>query len=157
MKFAKIQRVLVLVSLGLSPSLSYEIIGSEPLAKGYGPADTLCLAANIYHEARGETLEGQVAVAQVTINRTRYPDKFKSTLCGVVYHYKQFSWTITKPELIKDKKAWETSKQVALSVLKNYDNYPYNPATYYHTKKVKPHWAKNKQVVAIIGNHIFYK
>ena len=51
-----------------------------------------CLAMNIYHEARSESMQGQIAVAQVTLNRVEH-DKWPSTICEVVYEPKQFSWT----------------------------------------------------------------
>ena len=51
-----------------------------------------CLAMNIYHEARGERMEGQIAVAQVTLNRAAH-EEWPSTICDVVYQPKQFSWT----------------------------------------------------------------
>ena len=71
------------------------------------------MALNIYHEARGEVTEGQIAVAQVTVNRAkdkRWPD----TICGVVYQSKQFSWT----HMIKDHKptddaAWKKAQVIA--------------------------------------------
>ena len=56
------------------------------------PKQHECLAMNIYHESRGERLEGQIAVAQVTINRMEHT-KWPSTICEVVYQPKQFSWT----------------------------------------------------------------
>ena len=55
-------------------------------------AAVICLALNIYHEARGEPIEGQRAVASVTLNRTLDP-RWPSTVCGVVYDPQQFSWT----------------------------------------------------------------
>ena len=50
-----------------------------------------CLAKTIYFESRGESLQGQMAVAWVTLNRTK-SEKFAPTVCGVVYQPKQYSW-----------------------------------------------------------------
>lgn len=117
--------------------------------------DIACLAKNIYMEARGEPLEGQIAVAQVTLNRVR-SNKFQNTVCGVVYANKQFSWTNTKHRKIKDSKAYESAVVLATAVLTNSIPLPTFKALYFHTRQVKPRWNRKKQVVATIGNHIFY-
>ena len=52
-----------------------------------------CLAEAVYHESRGEPLDGQAAVARVVMNRTKFPKQFGSTICEVVYQPGQFSWT----------------------------------------------------------------
>lgn len=118
-------------------------------------ADIECLAKNIYHEARGEGIQGQVAVAQVTINRTQ-SGKFQNTICKTVYAPSQFSWTLDKRKRVRDSKAWKASVAVATAVLSNTVVLPKFNALFFHTKQVKPRWAKHKQVVAVINNHIFY-
>lgn len=117
--------------------------------------DIECLARNIYHEARGEPLEGQVAVAQVTVNRVE-SGGFQSSVCNAVYANRQFSWTLDKSKKIKDRKAWEASIAVAKAVLTKSIYLPDFKALYFHTKQVKPRWNRNKRIVAVIGNHIFY-
>jgi len=117
--------------------------------------DIDCLARNIYHEARSESLEGQIAVAQVTVNRV-INNKRGNTVCKVVYAPSQFSWTLNKSKRISDHKAWAASVDIARAVLTQSIRLPDFTAQYYHTKKVLPTWAKNKQIVAVIGNHIFY-
>lgn len=114
-----------------------------------------CLAKNIYHEARGEPLKGQIAVAQVTINRVR-SGKFQDTVCGTVFAYKQFSWTLDKSKKIKDMKAWKISVDVAKIALNKSIKLPEFKAMYFHTKQTNPYWKHNKRVLARIGNHIFY-
>lgn len=118
-------------------------------------SDVVCLAQNIYHEARGESLQGQLAVAQVTLNRVR-SGKFQNTVCETVYAHKQFSWTLNKYKKIKDSKAWLTSVLVAKAVLTQTAYIPNFKALYFHTRQVHPRWNRKKQVVAVIGNHIFY-
>lgn len=117
--------------------------------------DIECLARNIYHEARGEPLEGQIAVAQVTVNRVRN-HKFHNTVCDVVYAHRQFSWTLEKRKGVKDIKAWQASVSIARAVLTQSVRLPNFNALYFHTHKVSPRWNRTKRVVAIIGNHIFY-
>jgi N-acetylmuramoyl-L-alanine amidase len=114
-----------------------------------------CLARNVYHEARGEPLEGQIAVAQVTVNRVE-SGEFQSSVCRAVYASRQFSWTISKTKKIKDTKAWEASVAIATAVLTKSVHLPDFKALYFHTKQAKPSWNRNKRVLAVIGNHIFY-
>lgn len=118
-------------------------------------ADIDCLAKNIYHEARGEPIEGQIAVAQVTINRVK-SGEFQPSICSAVYAEKQFSWTQDKTKKIKDRKAWEASVHIATAVLTNSIRLPDFRALYFHTRQIKPRWSRAKRVVASIGNHIFY-
>jgi N-acetylmuramoyl-L-alanine amidase len=125
-----------------------------PVAK-IPKADIYCLAKNIYYEARGEPLEGQIAVAQVTLNRVA-SKQFHSTVCGVVYAHKQFSWTLDKGRKIRDRKAWSDAVDLAAAVLTKSIPLPHFPALYFHTPQVNPRWNRGKRVVARIGNHIFY-
>jgi len=119
------------------------------------PQDVACLAKNIYMEARGEPIEGQVAVAQVTLNRLN-TGNFGSTLCKVVYAKNQFSWTNEKLKPIKNNKEWEAAVIIATAVLKGSIHLPNFNALYYHTRQVRPVWAKTKVRIARIANHIFY-
>lgn len=114
-----------------------------------------CLARNIYHESRGEPFLGQVAVAQVTLNRAKHR-LWPSNLCAVVYQRAQFSWTLTQRKQVRDTKAWRESMIIARAVLLGTLHIPNFHATHFHTKQVKPQWRHNLQVVATIGNHIFY-
>jgi spore germination cell wall hydrolase CwlJ-like protein len=117
--------------------------------------DIECLARNIYHEARGEGLHGQIAVAQVTVNRVA-SGKFQSSVCKVVYANRQFSWTNSGNKRVKDTKAWQDAVAVARAVLTQSIHLPDFKALYFHTRQVNPTWAKTKRVVAVINNHIFY-
>ena len=127
---------------------------NAPLLQSAKKSDIECLARNVYHEARGEPLKGQIAVAQVTMNRVN-SGEFQSNVCKTVYAHKQFSWT-DKPKKIKDIKAWEASVAVATAVLTKSVHLPDFKALYFHTKQVKPYWNRDKRVLAVIGNHIFY-
>jgi len=117
--------------------------------------DIECLAKNIYHESRGESLHGQIAVALVTVNRVQ-SGLFHNSICGVVYAHRQFSWTLDKTKRVRDTKAWQTAQEISRAVLTQTVALPNFTATHFHTKQVKPHWAKTKKRVAVIGNHIFY-
>src|SRR5580700_12074345 len=128
--------------------------------------DLECLAENIYFEARGEPLEGQYAVAEVTLNRTQ-AQNFPHTICAVVHetrwdpsrhrHVADFSWTELGALSPEDGRAWKQAMAVANAV---YDDLhpPLVPgALYYHASEVHPEWARNRHAVATIGNHIFYR
>lgn len=127
--------------------------------KKYSKHEIRCLAVNIFHEARNQTIEGMKAVAWVTVNRTnseRYPD----TICGVVYQRKQFSWTINKP-VIRDWKSYFKIENLAkdfLNELQYTESDPTNGAKFYHANYIKPpKWARKFSRTAYIGDHIFYR
>ncbi len=127
-----------------------------------------CLALNVYHEARGEPLEGQYAVAQVTMNRVmsrHYP----KTICGVVYQKNwdwirgrevaAFSWTLHDEIPIPEPMAWQQAWQVAEDVYSQPNKYHriLGKALFYHAREVEPRWAQEKREIATIGDHVFYQ
>ena len=121
-------------------------------------AAVMCLALNIYFEARSEEPMGQLAVAEVTLNRVmsrRYPD----TVCEVVWQRKQFSWTHDgKSDVPKDAKAWDMAVRAAKLAMKHRDVVIVgNGVTHYHADYVKPYWTTAYERVAKVGTHIFYK
>jgi hypothetical protein len=123
-----------------------------------------CMATAIYFEARDEPVKGQIAVAQVIMNRIRSPF-YPKTICGVVYqgernrHGCQFSFTCTgKPNSVKEKPEWATSVKLAKQVIAGevfLDEV--GSATHYHATYVHPDWRHELDKVAQIGGHIFYK
>ena len=134
-------------------------------------AALVCLALNIYHEARDQPMVGQVAVAQVVMNRVhdkRYPD----TVCEVVkqgptYSWKQdfpvrhrcqFSWYCDgKSDKPKDDEAYSKAMMVAHGVYHGNIYDMIDGATHYHATYVYPEWAETKTRIAQIGDHIFYR
>lgn len=130
---------------------------TKPLVKQVTASaeDIRCLAKNIYYEARGEPFSGQVAVAQVTVNRLNN-GSFGNTICEVVYAKDQFSWTNNKKRKVSDNKAWLASIELASAVLNNTVLLPDLKALYFHATHVKPKWAKHKEKLTTIGKHIFY-
>jgi spore germination cell wall hydrolase CwlJ-like protein len=123
-----------------------------------------CMATAIYFEARDEPIKGQIAVAQVVMNRIRSPF-YPKTVCGVVYqgernrHGCQFSFTCTgKRNTVNEKEEWATAVKLAKQVIAgevwiNEVGY----ATHYHATYVHPPWRHELDKVAQIGGHIFYK
>lgn len=115
-----------------------------------------CLALNIYHEARGERVEGQIAVAHVTMNRLAHT-KWPGSICEVVYQPKQFSWThLIKQQTPQEYKAWNAAKVIARDVMIGNVADPTMGAVYYHANYVDPSWAEYMDLSKVIGNHLFY-
>ena len=122
-----------------------------------------CLALNIYHEARGEPLDGQVAVAQVVMNRVGDPE-FPGQVCAVVRQGGewpkdrcQFSWWCDgRDDLPEDLAAWTGSKDLARRILAGSVDDPTSGALWYHADHVSPDWGMDISRQAKIGRHIFY-
>jgi N-acetylmuramoyl-L-alanine amidase len=115
-----------------------------------------CLALNIYHEARGESRQGQTAIAAVTLNRVQ-SKKFPSTICGVVWQPRQFSWTHTQSNYYPtDMASWQAAMKIARNSLDKKVVADYENILFYHSKKVRPYWTKHKRFVARVGSHLFY-
>ncbi|HEY4201110.1 MAG TPA: cell wall hydrolase [Devosiaceae bacterium] len=136
----------------------------DPSAQKYGERDLWCLAEAIYFEARGESYRGQVAVAQVVMNRLKHP-LYPKTICGVVFQGEskrnacQFSFACDgRPETVTDKKSWAQAEEIAGKVTSGelYLAEVAN-ATHYHAAYVYPDWAPRLTRVTKIGLHIFYR
>ena len=113
-------------------------------------AGLICLALNIYHEARGESIQGQRAVAHVTLNRAK---QRKMKVCVVVFEPSQFSWTYHDPR-VTDEEAWAKAMAIARRAAKRADTT--GGANHYHARSVQPRWAGSMKVLAVIGQHVFY-
>ena len=123
-----------------------------------------CLAEAIYFEARGESEEGQAAVAQVVLNRVA-SGLYPPTICGVVFqnrqrrHGCQFSFACEGKSLrVTEPDAWLKAEQIAAEVT-NGTTYVSDIAgsTHYHANYVRPRWARRLEKMDVIGHHIFYK
>ena len=156
----------------LNPSMlaAYIETGYQPMATRveHANAERDCLAQAIYHEARGESEVGQLAVANVIVNRAR-SGKFPSTLCGVIYqnaekgyHRCQFTFACDgRTDAPGERRAWARSASLAQSVYAEFalgEQVGAIPgsALYYHTTNVNPSWSNTYNAVAQIGSHIFY-
>ena len=121
-----------------------------------------CLARNIYYEAGSEPFEGQVAVAQVTLNRAE-SNKFPNDICEVIYQKNgllcQFQWYCSNPNNALrpiNSGQFNQSMEVAKKVLLEGFRLPsLNKALYFHNTQVSPNW--NKKRITQIGGHIFYE
>ena len=115
-----------------------------------------CLAKAVYHESRGESLEGQQAVANVVINRTNDP-KFPNDVCSVVYQPHQFT-DIKQTNPNKGSNAWKQAISVAVIALAELAPDPTKGAQYFYAHNaIKPKWASKAVQKTVIDNHTFIK
>jgi len=115
----------------------------------------VCLAWNVYFEARSEPIEGQYAVAEVTITRASLSGR---NICEEVFLDRQFSWNNGKVNpKVTNKRAWNQANQIAASALA-FPTYFSKGATHYHASYIKkPKWAASLCETTRIGKHIFYR
>lgn len=118
--------------------------------------DVNCMAEALYHEARGEGMKGQAAVAEVILNRVD-SRTFPSTVCGVINQPSQFSYTIGGRKPIRNKAAYLRARAVAEAALAGAPRVLTGGATYFHTPAVRPAWSHRFQRTVQIGRHIFYR
>lgn len=122
--------------------------------------DAVCLAKNIYFEARNESLKGQMAVAIVTLQRVK-DRRYPNTVCGVVYDNKQFSWySDGLSDSIKNRKVYESIALLASAMVSPdtaFYDFTYG-STHYHADYVEPYpyWSQYMVRKAKIDTHIFY-
>ena len=146
---------------------SVEVTASPiALVREHRAAESECLAEVMYYEARGEGMDGEKAVAEVVLQRTKSRD-YPQTVCGVVYdgvqaqrHDCQFSFacdgSLRRP---RDGASWQRLRVLAERImtgdvkLSGITRY----ATAYHSVDVAPSWAEGMVQTAQIGNHVFYK
>lgn len=145
--------------------ISCSSLAREPEARVI-PLETLqqihCLTEAVYHEARGEPVDGQAAVARVVLNRARFPKEFGNSICGVVYKKNQFSWANDEHlEWSRHDRSpvfAEIQVRVMLWMLADKFNVPYVPrsvseATFFSHGRPKAH---NLRFTGAIGHHHFY-
>lgn len=129
--------------------------------------ELLCLAKNVYYEARGEPAAGQYAVAEVTMNRYA-SGRYGDTVCEVVYqkgwdpirkrYVAGFSWTELDELPPLGGKEWLRAVTIADTVYSGEDEPVLDDRTmFFHATWMKPEWAQGKRKVARIGGHVFYR
>ncbi|MGV3731057.1 MAG: cell wall hydrolase [Sphingopyxis sp.] len=114
-----------------------------------------CLAGAVYFESRGESLPGQLAVAHVVINRAQ-SGRFPTSLCGVVYQKRQFSFVRGgRMPAIREGAQWDNAVAIAQIALDGSWKNHAPGALFFHARYVSPGWRKTR--IAQIDNHIFYR
>ncbi|MBC6438428.1 MAG: cell wall hydrolase [Rhodobacteraceae bacterium] len=141
----------------------YDPAQLDAMPRAHGGAEWQCLTEALYFEARGESVRGQYAVAEVILNRVdsqRYPN----TVCGVVnqgtgqHHACQFTYTCDgRPERVTETAMHQRLGQIAHIMLNGAPRNLTQGATHYHTAAVRPNWARTYPRTARIGSHVFYR
>jgi len=115
-----------------------------------------CLAGAIYFEARGETLEGRLAVGRVIVNRSK-SGRFPTSYCGVVYQPSQFSFVRGRsmPSVREGSMSWREAVAVAQIADEGSWKSPAKGALFFHATRVSPNWRLTR--LARVDNHVFYR
>ena len=142
-------------------SFSKAWLDEQPMAKG--GENFACLAEALYFEARGETVKGQFAVAEVIRNRVKSA-RFPGSYCGVINqgtgrkYQCQFTYTCDgRAEVINEKAAYARLRKIAKLMISGMAKPLTKGATHYHTKAVRPKWSRVFPRTATIGVHHFYR
>lgn len=123
-----------------------------------------CLAEAVYFESRGEAVRGQIAVAQVVMNRV-FSGKYPDTVCGVVYQNKyrhlacQFTFACDNiPDVIREPEMWERARKISKAMLDGQIWLPeVGKSTHYHAYWVRPSWVAEMKKMYKFGVHTFYR
>ena len=123
-----------------------------------------CLAEAVYFEARGEAVRGQIAVAQVVLNRA-FSGKYPDTVCGVVYQNKhrhlacQFTFACdNNADIIREPEMWDRAQKIAKAMLDGQLWLPeVDKSTHYHAYWVRPSWVNEMKKMYKFGVHTFYR
>jgi spore germination cell wall hydrolase CwlJ-like protein len=136
---------------------------AAPAEPQIDPRQHACLSQAIYYEARGENQRGQVAVAEVVMNRVR-SRHYPNSICGVVYQGShratgcQFTFTCDGSLNHRPRgRAWERAQRVASAIMLGYTRPVTQHATHYHTHAVNPVWNSGLVETTSIGSHVFYR
>lgn len=118
--------------------------------------DLHCLATAVFFESKGEPLAGQLAVANVVLNRSR-SGRFPTSLCGVVKQAGQFGFVRggQLPAVDTDRRDWKTAVAIAKVAINDAWQSSAPGALYFHARRASPGWGRAS--VISIGNHIFYR
>ncbi len=129
-------------------------VAAQPLA--VDDEELNCLAIGVYYESKGEPLEGQLAVAEVILNRSE-SGRFPRTVCGVLKQRGQFSFVRggQLPQPSEGSRAWKTALAVAKVARDDMWDSRVSDALYFHARYVSPGWRRAR--VGSVGNHVFYR
>lgn len=137
-------------------ALSLRQLMNQQTVDGSLDAEMQCLAGTVYFESKGESVQGQLAVARVVLARvasSRFPD----TICGVVYQRSQFSFVRggKMPHIKTGRKAWRNAVAIAKIAVNDGWESSVEGALFFHARYVSPGWRLTR--MATIDNHIFYR
>lgn len=148
-------------SATLAARLDFASLDAMPAASG--DAQWQCLAEAVYFESRGEPLAGQIAVAEVVLNRTDSPS-YPGSVCGVTKQGAgsgrgcQFSYACDgHPDAMRSGVARERAGKIARMLIDGRPRTVTDGATHFHATQVRPDWSRRFARTAAIGHHIFYR
>lgn len=130
----------------------------SPVVKSDYPQELKCLTDAIYYEAQGEPLVGQIMVAQSVINRKK-DNRWPSTICGVVYQKKQYSFTLIKGRKVHYPDSYALAKDIAKVTMDSLE-LPVASGVNHYLRcdwRDKVSWWESMEFLGQIGNHCFYK
>ncbi len=142
-----------------APARPFRMASINPLD---GARELDCLSDAIYYEARGESSDGQEAVAQVVLNRVRHP-AFPKSVCGVVFQGAQVrscQFSFACDGAMREERepaAWRRAQSVAARALGGFVMAEVGDATHFHVARLGSLWSDNLLKVAQVGAHIFYR
>ena len=147
-----------LPAIAMTEGITEEWLMARP--EPTGDEQWQCLTEALYFEARGESLEGQIAVAEVILNRVDSP-LYPRTVCGVVKQRGgggcQFSYVCHGKTKMREKAAANLAGRIARAMLDGAPRILTDGATHFHTRGVRPSWSKRFAKTASIGGHLFYR
>jgi spore germination cell wall hydrolase CwlJ-like protein len=156
-------KALISEPAGHEKAFAYSTAWIDSQPKATGGAEWRCLAEALYFEARGETVKGQFAVAEVILNRVK-SERFPSSICGVINqgtgrkYQCQFTYTCDGyKDVIAEPRAFARVGKIARAVMDGMSGDLTDGATHYHTTAVNPRWSRVYTKTARIGVHIFYR
>jgi spore germination cell wall hydrolase CwlJ-like protein len=155
---AAFQHMVGLANVAAPASLTLEGDVARLAAVDTAGAEEDCLANAVYFEARGESLEGQLAVAEVVLNRAR-SGRYPATWCGVVTQHAQFSFVRggVIPAANRSSEAWKRAVAIARIAQQGSNRMLAANVLWYHANYVSPSWGRRLARSSVIGAHIFYR
>jgi spore germination cell wall hydrolase CwlJ-like protein len=158
--------VLIIGAFGLAiNAIAVHRDGKRSIAREEERRHLTCLARNVFFEARGEPIAGQLAVAHVTMNR-KASGRFPNSICDVVHQQNwdplrkryvgAFSWTELDTLPAPTAAEWEQAWTIAEAVYYGRELSNVEGALFYHATHIRPEWAKSKRPITRIGKHVFY-
>lgn len=135
-----------------------ELVDSHSAGDALTPEQN-CLVSAVYFEARGESLEGQLAVAEVVLNRSR-SGRYPATWCGVVRQHAQFSFVRRGriPGANQASEAWRRAVAISrIAATRAHQRLLPETTLWYHANYVRPSWGRRLDRSGQIGAHIFYR
>jgi len=155
---AAFQHAVGLANMAAPAALTLEADVARLAAVETAGAEEDCLANAVYFEARGESLEGQLAVAEVVLNRAR-SGRYPATWCGVVTQRAQFSFVHggVIPAANRGSEAWRRAVAIARIAQQGSNRMLAPNVLWYHANYVSPAWGRRLARSSVIGAHIFYR